>query len=212
MANREEIPNLSDSEEEEDDSDENNPLLSPKLANIHGFGPAPFFEVKEAHVTVEGDLNEETKASGDSSKQPGRPKGRNRPWEYELLKDQSTPENDNSLPSTSHLPTPLRKRIDLTLPKVDDPTSTSTRISFFLVGKPHLSLQVSKLPKAGPVLGRFLLHLEDKSILESSRAMVEEVKAVWLHHFGPQLILGKVLGMTDKEQESKKIIVMDNRI
>ena len=79
MANREEIPNLSDSEEEEDDSDENNPLLSPKLANIHGFGPAPFFEVKEAHVTVEGDLNEETKASGDSSKQPGRPKGSNRP-------------------------------------------------------------------------------------------------------------------------------------
>ena len=55
MANREEIPNLSDSEEEEDDSDENNPLLSPKLANIHGFGPAPFFEVKESHVTIEGD-------------------------------------------------------------------------------------------------------------------------------------------------------------
>ena len=122
----------------------------------------------------------------DSSKKPGRPSGSKRPWEYDLHKDLSTPENDSHRPTTSPLLTPIRKKVDLTLSKVDDPTSTSTRTSFFLVGKP-LSLQVSKLPKAGPVLGRFLLHLEDKSILEASRAMVEEVKEVWLHHFGPNL-------------------------
>ena len=62
MAKREEIPELSDSEEC-DDSDEDKSLPSPKLAKIHGFGPAPFFEVKEAHVTVEDDWNEETKVS-----------------------------------------------------------------------------------------------------------------------------------------------------
>ena len=73
-------------------------------------------------------------------------------------------------------------------------------------------LPVSKLPKSGPVLGRFLLHLEDKSILEASKAMVEEVKVVWLHHFGPQLILGKLLGETDKEEDSVKIIIKDHRI
>ena len=99
------------------------------------------------------------------------------------------------------------------LPKQKDPSSTSSRTSFYLVGKPPLAFTFSKLPKNDAVLGRFLLHLEDKSMRDASTAMVGELKAVWLHHFGPQLILGRELGRTDKkEQETLKIVDQDHRI
>ena len=116
-------------------------------------------------------------------------------------------------PAPSPVFQPRNQKSAGVLPKQKDSSSTSTRTSYYLVGKPPLSFPFSKLPKTNAVLGRFLLHLEDKDMKDASRAVVKELKDVWLHHFGPQLILGKGVGdQDDKEQEALKLVITDHRI
>ena len=52
-------------------------------------------------------------------------------------------------------------------PRAKDLTATSSRPSFYLVGKCPTSLRNSKLPKTSDALGRFLSHLKNTSVLEA---------------------------------------------
>ena len=116
-------------------------------------------------------------------------------------------------PAPSPVFQPRDNKTEGVMTKKKDPSSTSTRTSYFLVGKPPLAFSFSKLPKTDAVLGRVLLHLEDKDMRDASTAVVEEIRAVWLHHFGPQLILGRGVGEDEnKEQDALKIVIRDQRI
>ena len=101
-----------------------------------------------------------------------------------------------------------------TTPKQTTPGSTSSRPSFYLVSKAPDSLSLSKLPKAGVILGRPLVLMELKSLSEASQIVREEVQTVWLHHFGPNLMLGKKFGdeANDITDEKLKIVKTDQRI
>ena len=119
----------------------------------------------------------------------------------------------NRAPSTSQ-PPKVSTPTPATTPRQRDPGSTSSRPSYYLLGKPPTSLLNSKLPKSGPVLGRLLSELETKSLTEASKVVAKEVKDVWLHHFGPKLILGKEYG---KEEDEKidlelKMIKSDQKV
>ena len=73
---------------------------------------------------------------------------------------------------------------------------------------------MSKLPKSGAVLGRLLMPLESHSLYNASRVVPDEVKAVWLNHFGPKLVLGKEFGKEheDHSDEKLEIIKTDQKI
>ena len=63
------------------------------------------------------------------------------------------------------------------------------------------------MPKTNVVLGRFLVHLGDKSgpaaVSEACKKTRTEIKSVWHHHFASRLIEGKELGC-EKEQDEKR--------
>ena len=61
------------------------------------------------------------------------------------------------------------------------------------------------------VLGRFLGHSENTSVLEAAELTAQGVKAVSQHHFGPQLIMGKNAAM-EPESEESKLIIADHHI
>ena len=65
------------------------------------------------------------------------------------------------------------------------------------------------MPKTSDVLGQFVSHSEKTSVLEAAELTAQEVKAVWQHHFGPQLIMGKNIGM-EAESEEVKLIKADH--
>ena len=144
---------------------------------------------------------------GKKKNKGGRPRGSKGKTESVTVPGPRRP------PAPSPVFQPRDNRTAGVLPKKKDPSSTSTRTSFYLVGKPPLAFAFSKLPKTDAVLGRLLLHLEDKGMRDAIQAVVEELKAVWLHHFGPQLILGRGVGEADnKEQDALKIVIKDHRI
>ena len=114
-------------------------------------------------------------------------------------------------PQGTKSPPKVRKReFGVTLPRQPDPKSTSSRPSFFLVGKAPVSLINSKLPKGGPVLARLLSQMETLSLKDASEVTRDEVKSIWLLHFGPRLILGKEHGLeTEAVDEKIKIIGLE---
>ena len=81
----------------------------------------------------------------------------------------------------------------------------------YLVGKYPTSRRNSKLSKTCNVLGRFLAQSENTSVLEAAELTAQGVKAVWQHHFGPQLVMGKKAAM-EPESEKVKLIIADHHI
>ena len=161
--------------------------------------------------------NSDNKEKMDEKRKRGRPAGKCavRRTQAELLipgEGMSLVDRHQTIviPSTS---APKKsKHTKPILPRVRHPSSTSSRITYYLVGKPPLGFGFSKLPKTKEVLARHLSHMESKSISDASKETVQELKAVWLHHFGPQLIFGKMNTEQEEELEDKKIVKRDYNI
>ena len=120
--------------------------------------------------------------------QRGRPKGSSgRRTAAELLANSGQPapsETDQRRPSSCNnkLPTvspglPL-KREQRGLARSKEPGWTANRPSFYLLGQPSSSFGFSKLPRTEVVLGRFLLHHQDKTLKDSAACVTEELKSV----------------------------------
>ena len=217
---------LTDSEDEfdlKDSKDHKDPVVrchitpSHSFPAIYGFGPGPKFEVKEELEERAREADVELQEVSEKNKL-GRPKGKKGPRRTgeQLL----TPSQGNFDLKKRHYPaqkpcTPSPRKAAPTVkktPQVKTPASTSTRTTFFLVGKPPISFGFSKLPKAKDVLGRHLIYMESKSLTEASKSTTEDIKAVWLHHFGPQLIKGIQLSGEKGEVEEIKMIQPDKNI
>ena len=56
--------------------------------------------------------------------------------------------------------------------------------------------------------------METKSLKDAVGEVAEEIKAVWLHHLGPKLIMGKEYGQEDNPMtnEKLKIIKSDQKV
>ena len=86
-------------------------------------------------------------------------------------------------------------------PRVMDPAATSSRPTYYMLGKLSSCLTFSKLPKGRHVLATFLELREHKSVSDSARKTTEDLLNSWTHHFGPRFVLGKSFG---EEQEPSK--------
>ena len=143
----------------------------------------------------------------------GRPKGKGRIRVDILTADQGSPvtaKRRPAAPSSSWIP--RDNRTAGVTPRAKDPTATSSRPPFYLVGKCPTSLRSSKLPKTSDVLGRFLSHSDNTSgVLDAAKLIVQKVKDLWQHHFGRQLIMWKKVGM-EGESEEVKLIKADHHI
>ena len=136
----------------------------------------------------------------------------------EILKEGQTLPDTARRRTASPITTAWTPRVDDrtggTVPKQANPSTTSSRPSFYIVGKALTSLNMSKLPKSGSVLCCLLLLLETHSLSEATKMVREEVKVVWNHHFGPKFIFGKEFGKEAEffTDEKLKIIKMDCHI
>ena len=100
-------------------------------------------------------------------------------------------------------------------PKKDAVTTTS-RPSFYLVGKLNTSMSYSKLPKAKQVLNSFLGFKEKEvgsfnAFYIASKTTKELIKS-WLHHFGPRFVLGKMFGKEFESTTNEKIKIVKRDI
>ena len=152
-----------------------------------------------------------------AGKKRGRPKGQKPRSPLEILTEDvvfpATSRRRTTSPTTSQPPLRPKVQVPATTPKTLLPGSTSTRPLHFIVGRALTSLPHSKLPKCGAVVGRLLTLLEEHSLTEAGKIVTEEVKAVWLEHFGPKLILGKEFGKEKtKANDDLKMIIPDFKI
>ena len=148
----------------------------------------------------------------------GRPKGIGRSRLAILTESTSSSLAASTGSTTSPAPivTSLRKKEEVpsTLPKPisgiipDSSTMTRPIYHYYILGKAPSSLVMSKLPKSGAVLGRLLMLLESHSLYDASRMVTDEVKAVWLNHFGPKLVLGKEFGKEHEEHSDEKLKIV----
>ena len=180
-------------------------LGSPPCSPIHGFeeGDIPERLIIETEV-VDG---EDVFKGIRRKKRTGRPKGETK------LPEVSPPvslkrNREDSLPADppvwrTSAPSP-------TIPKTE-PRGTGSRPAFYLMGQAPTSMKPSKLPTKGIVLARFLANLENSSVTEAEGITRNEVKQIWVHHFGERLVQGKdiVLG---EEDEEKRIVRTDRHI
>ena len=164
---------------------------------------------------------ESTSEGGSKKGARGRPKGKGR-TQLDILKEEQgnivlEPRRKTRQEADSAGPGPREnKKVPSTTPQQATPGSTSSRPShtFYLIGKAPDSLSLSKLPKTGLILGRLLVLMELQSLSEASQIVKDEVKTIWLHHFGPNLMLGKKFGdeANDTTDEKLKIVKTDQRI
>ena len=143
----------------------------------------------EIDKEVTGEEQDDREADAQGAGKRGRPKGIGRS-RLEILKEGFTsPESKRRQTSPPKTDWSWKDdRTGGTLPKQKDSNYSSSRPSFYLLGKAPTSLNMSKLPKSGPVLGRLVLLLESHSLAEASVMVGEEVKAVWNYYFGPRFI------------------------
>ena len=147
----------------------------------------------------------------------GRPKGKGRSHLEILKEDVISPVTSKrriSSPTTTSCTVRQDGRAAGTIPRQRDSNSTTSRPSYYIVGKAPISLNMSKLPKSGPVLGLLLSLLEGHSLSAASKMVGEQVKIVWKHHFGPRFIMGKEFGkeMEAVTNEKLKIIKSDRHV
>ena len=167
----------------------------------------------EIDKEVTGEEQDDREADAQGAGKRGRPKGIGRS-RLEILKEGFTsPESKRRQTSSPKTDWSWKDdRTEGTLPKQRDATNSSSRPSFYLLGKAPTSLNMSKLPKSGPVLGRLVLLLESHSLAEASMMVGEEVKAVWNYHFGPRFILGKEFGKECESNTDDKLKIIKRDI
>ena len=151
---------------------------------------------------------EEGVNSTSNEKKPGRKPGRQRLVDEDLI----LPENRRE-PAVNADPPPWRtsEPAPSTTPQ-SKPGGSSSRPVLFMLGQAPVSFRFAKIPTTGAVLGRFLNNLENSGIKETARDTRQELKDVWLHHFGPRLVEGREFGIEDVEDKSKKMIKSDRHI
>ena len=161
--------------------------------------------------SLDGNEGEETGGKRGSGKR-GKGKG-----QLKVLTDEMPPpltakrRPDPAEVSSNSAPKVRKRDFGRTSPRQPDSSSTSSRPTFFLLGKAPTSLMMTKLPKAGPVLGRLLSLLETLSLTDAAESVKDEVKSVWLHHFGPRLVLGKEFGLESEPSDVGKIMIKADR-
>lgn len=173
---------------------------------IYGFGPGPGFLVAEEV----GQAGKQEKKQGR-----GRPKGKGgRRSQLEILCKEQVALCDPGErlrpappPSDQTLQPRHRKTAGVT-PRPRDPGATASRPIFYMIGKALSSLSFGKLPKTEAILGRLLQLKGSLPMSETAGKVTGEVVAVWTHHFGPKLILGKEYGKEQLEQKDKKLIMI----
>ena len=141
--------------------------------------------------------DEGNKEHGDEGNKRGRPRGKGRNRLEILTEGAAHPCTARRRTASSSISKPpLKKKTPpATTPRQKDPCSSSSRPSYYIIEKAPTILPCSKLPKSGAVQGLLLSLLDsDHSLKEASKLVTSEVKAVWLHHFGHRLIMGKQYG------------------
>ena len=98
----------------------------------------------------------------------GQPKGKGRTRVDIVTAERGFHVTDRRRPAASSSTWILRdnRTAGVTL-RAKDLTATSSRPSFYLMGKCPTSLRNSKLPKTSDALSRFLSHLKNTSVLEA---------------------------------------------
>ena len=178
--------------------------------------------IDESIIECDDELHDETVGAEQfaepvKDKGRGSPKGKRRSRLKILTEGQTAPESPRH-PKSSPNSTSWSPRSNPgdgpTLPYSAESSSSSSRPSFYLLGKTPPALSMSKIPKAGPVLGRLLQNLQNHSLLDASKVVGQEVKEVWKHHFGSRFILGKELGKESEDliDEKIKIIKSDRHV
>ena len=173
---------------------------SPPTLPFHGFGQGPSFEPGEAN----SDVGTQPKSKG------GRPKGKGRSQVDILAAGQGSPPPGKrlTLTPTNQKPRDQKKREESVLPKTNLPGATLSRPTYYLVGKAPSCFFYSKLPKTVSVLGRFLDLRKNRSKAQAAKVATQELIQVWLHHFGPVLVLG--VGRGPKQKASEGILISDS--
>ena len=142
----------------------------------------------------------------------GCSKGKGRTWVDILAAERDSPVTGRRRPTApSSTWIPRDNRTAVVTSRAKDTTATSSRPSFYLVGKCPTSVRNPKLPKTSDVLRRLLSHSENTSVLEAAELTAQAVKAVWQHHFGLQPIMGKKVRI-EAESEEVKLIKADHGI
>ena len=119
----------------------------------------------DKEVTGEKQDDREADAAQGAAKR-GRPKGVGGSRLEILKKGLISPESKRRQTSSPETDWSWKDdRTGGTLPKQRDSNDSSSRPSFYFLGKAPTSLNMSKLPKSGPVLGRLVLMLETHSLL-----------------------------------------------
>ena len=182
----------------------------PSSPPFFGFGPE---EVIPDRIIVEttGEGEEEEVVNVYRKKRTGRPRG---------TKSSSSISSSGMLDSTTRSGLSLPPQVapgllspntssSPTRPRHSSTPGTSSRPKLLLLDKPVSSLGFAKLPKNKDILSVFLSLLSDSTPDRAAAETVCQVKEVWLHHFGPRMILGFD---KDIQEEAKKMIVDDRFI
>ena len=180
---------------------------SPPSSPFHGFGPQDKIEGK---LVIETELvdGEEVFKSICREKRRGRPKGNQ--IDESLIVVENRMKKAPITPTAD--PPPWRTSEPLTSIQKSSLGGTGSRPLLFLLGQTPESFRYAKIPTTGAVLGRFLNNLDNSIPKEAAGETRQELKDVWLHHFGPRLIEGREFGIEEMEDKSKKMIKTDRHI
>ena len=187
-----------------------------------GFGPETVIPDRIVIETAGEDDNEEV-VNVFRKKRTGRPRGQKSSSKLGLCDIlDSTTRSGISLPVQGELSSssrsdsapavPSSKSASRSTPhKFSSTPGTSSRPKLFLLDKPVSSLGFVKLPKNREILRVFLsqLQIPNSSPDQAAAETACKVKEVWVHHFGPRMILGFD---KDLNEETKKMIVDDRYI
>ena len=114
------------------------------------------------------------------------------------------------LTPTNQKPRDQKKREESVLPRTNPPGATFSRPTYYLVGKAQSCFFYSKLPKTVSVLCRFLDLRKNRSKAQAAKVATKELINVWLHHFGPVLVLG--VGKGPKQKNNEGILISESHI
>jgi hypothetical protein len=200
----------------EDDHDHGQPWRAVSLSPLpfHGYGPEPNYEAMNADRWDQGgeDVSlEEVIIIEEARNKGGRPKGKGRSEADKLAEGQTVPTGRRhpAVPPSNWKP--RDNKTAGVSPRQREPGSTESRPTYYLVGKAATSLTCSKLPKTIAVLGRFLEFRKNDTKQQAAILVTQELVSVWLHHFGPKLILGKEYGRENLEKKDMAMIMIHNK-
>ena len=197
----------------------------PSSPPFYGFGPETVIPERIIIETTGRDEDEKV-VNVFRKKRTGRPRGQKStsrvnpsdildtttrsgiplPDQVDLL----SPARADSAPAMSSSPARFSSKAassSTSVPKHSSNPGTRSRPKLFLLDNPCSSLGFVKLPKNKDVLSIFLSLLSNSTPDKAAAETACKVKEVWLHHFGPRMILG-----VDMNEEVKKMIVDDKHI